>query len=137
MKEINLPNTLKVIGWWAFYSGWLDHITIPSSVEVISWWAFQNNRLSSITILWNSLREIWDYAFNWSTVTWVRLPDSLETLWNKAFCTSNWTNTWSIVWILTSSANVENRIAQLSWSHNDTCLDLKKSSYVIKFVNYK
>ena len=60
----------------------------------------------------------------------------METLWNKAFCTSNWTNTWSIVWILTSSANVENRIAQLSWSHNDTCLDLKKSSYVIKFVNY-
>ena len=64
LKSINIPNSVKNIGWYAFgRCKKLETITIPNSVDSIAWYAFaENYRLTSITIPAN-VKWIGNYVF--------------------------------------------------------------------------
>ena len=49
LKKITLPNTLKLIGTWAFSGTKLDSVTIPASVVRIGYGAFYKAGLNSLT----------------------------------------------------------------------------------------
>lgn len=71
-----IPNSIKVIGWWAFrgHRG-LSSISIPYGVTIIREYAFEHTGLTDVRIP-NSVSEIGCYAF-YSTPWYDNQPDGL------------------------------------------------------------
>ena len=62
IESISLPNGLKIIGLYAFYSSKLKSIEIPDSVVIIERGAFSDTYLESVTI-GKGVKYIGEYAF--------------------------------------------------------------------------
>ena len=87
VKNIELPETVTDIGWWAFgFCSNLKSITIPDSVTTIGWCAFDGcSSLTNITIP-NSVTSIEAYAFyNCISLTDITIPNSVTSIGNFAF----------------------------------------------------
>ena len=75
LREILLPNTLKIIGKSCFQNcKSLNSITIPDSVETISENAFFNCKCLQIQNLPQGIKEIGDTAFQWCNVNGIIIP---------------------------------------------------------------
>lgn len=86
LKEVEMPDTLKVIGDGAFQSCTsLSNIVIPDSVEEIHYNAFWNcYNLKTINIP-ASMREIGERAFACTGIENVVVPDNIKTIRQYAF----------------------------------------------------
>lgn len=86
MTEVKIPETVKVIGSYAFnYCTELEHITIPDSVTFIDEYAFNHCAIKSIEIP-SSVTSISNGTF-WECLKLeeVKLPDTLTSIGNSAF----------------------------------------------------
>ena len=86
IKEIIIPNTIKKIGFRAFYGCGAEKISIPNSVTSIGNSAFYNcSGLTSVTIP-NSVTSIRERAFcDCAELTAVTIPPSVKTIYGNAF----------------------------------------------------
>lgn len=87
ITEIELPDSLEIIGNYAFYGRNLKKVVIPRNVKTIGTNAFQNCLdLIDIKFAGNTLKTIGAYAFDGcSSLKSVALPDSVVTLGAYAF----------------------------------------------------
>ena len=62
LETLQLPNTLKHIGYNAFAGNLITELTIPASVETIEDYAFGDGQYTNITIKGDSTRfdSIWE-----------------------------------------------------------------------------
>lgn len=87
MKEVNIPNSVKIIGENAFYGCWeLEKVDLPPDLELIGKGAFGNCwRLQSIVIP-EGVTEIGEAAFEGcSTLKEIKIPDSVISIGGYAF----------------------------------------------------
>lgn len=63
LTSVDIPNTIKKIGAYAFFNNQLTSITIPGSVKFIGTDAFRKNNLSHLEFK-GAVSEIYDGAFN-------------------------------------------------------------------------
>ena len=86
IKSCELPNTLLVIGMFAFYDSYLEEVDIPDSVRVIDADCFGNcKKLKRITLPVN-LEYIGKRAFEYTAIEQIRLPprfNKIEYDWFK------------------------------------------------------
>ena len=88
LKSVIISEGLTKIGDYAFYDDTvLNSISIPASVTTIGSYAFYNTSLlTSVTIADNSnLKKIDEYAFKYSGLKSISLPDGLECISAHAF----------------------------------------------------
>ena len=85
LKQVVLPNTIKVIGYGAFRGcTWLRSINMPSGLEVIGGEAFEDcESLTSITIP-SSVKEVGEFAFNRCKCV-INIPATIDTINQSAF----------------------------------------------------
>ena len=86
LTSVNIPNSVTIIGKWAFMSSGLTSVTIPNSVTKIEVSTFRDcDGLTSITIP-NSVISIGRYAFaECSGLTSVTIPNSVTSIESDAF----------------------------------------------------
>jgi hypothetical protein len=66
LSSVTLPNTLTLIGDYAFYENFIKSLIIPDNLVRVGEHAFDNNFLSGSITIPNTLTEIGNYAFsNW------------------------------------------------------------------------
>lgn len=107
VKNIVLPNTVKVLSGSTFANSDLESITIPYGVETISNSVFSSTKLTSIVIpnsvmgtfgslnscyqlsavtLSNKITELFSYCFQYCTkLEFIELPASISKLGNRLF----------------------------------------------------
>lgn len=85
-KSIKLPNSLKLIGEWAFLRNYCDSIVIPKNVETIMEGAFAYSfNLKSLTLP-EGLDSIPDETFMaCRSMTMLHIPASVKTIGKEAF----------------------------------------------------
>ena len=84
-KKAFIPDTVEVIGKWAFSETAIEEIHIPSPVYEIDCGAFYNcHKLINITIT-EGLEWIHAWAFSNCPIKEIKLPESLEELSNEVF----------------------------------------------------
>lgn len=86
MTEVKIPETVKIIGSYAFYKCTkLEHITIPDSVTFIDEYAFSHSAIQSIEIP-SSVTSIsvGTFWYCWKLEE-VKLPDTLTSIGASAF----------------------------------------------------
>lgn len=81
LKDINIPESVRQIGWICFASSGLRSITIPSSVEIIKEGAFACDNLEKVDIE-EGLKIIEPDAFNAPNLKVLKLPSSIEKIGN-------------------------------------------------------
>lgn len=92
MVSVSLPNTLKVLGEYAFYSTSIVSVDIPDSVERIEYEAFSNCKNLKTVKFPSSLTYIGEKAFEGSPNAFSEklvLPEGLKTIDNYAFYKNN------------------------------------------------
>ena len=91
---LEMPASLKRIESYSFeesYLSWLKEF--PKNLEYIGDYAFSNFRYRydwcyntfRKVIIPNSVKYIWQYAFNWIPIEELRIGNSVEYIWNYAF----------------------------------------------------
>ena len=87
LTNINLPSSLKSIGFKAFQDSGLFQVILPNNVETIDDYAFYQSDEGSIVnvSLSSKLKTIGKYAFSGSLIEEIELPNSLETIGAGAF----------------------------------------------------
>ena len=93
LKNVDFPNTLKIIGEAAFMSTGLQNVYIPASVEVIADYALSQNNTRNIEFEDTAtnpsqLKTIGKYALQRNDFGTVVLPSSLKLIDDFAFMTS-------------------------------------------------
>ncbi len=85
ITTLNLPSTIKSIGYMSFFGAGLTSITLPESIETLGTSCFSGSSLGSITLP-NSVTEIPEQAFNLcEQLTTINLPSNLVTIGKEAF----------------------------------------------------
>ncbi|AOY75867.1 S-layer homology domain-containing protein [Clostridium formicaceticum] len=84
IKTLELPNTLKEIGWYAFDGNALQSITIPESIETIEEGAFKGNLLTEINFSEN-LSVIDKSVFEGNKLTNIAIPSNIKQIKDSAF----------------------------------------------------
>ena len=86
IAEVEIPNTVTNIGWYAFYKTSLTSVTIPGSVVAIGRYAFsQCTNLTSVSLS-NGLKVIDGWAFYiCPELTEVVIPDTVTKIETAAF----------------------------------------------------
>lgn len=79
-----IPEGIKSIGEWAFFSNQLSSVTIPSSVSDLPLGVFQTNSLTNITIP-DSVTTIGPQAFYQNQLTSLAIPVSITSIGYQAF----------------------------------------------------
>ncbi len=98
-KNYLIPETIEIIGDYAFSNNELESIIIPSNVKTIGEWAFYKNNLTEIEIS-DTVEEIKDWAFSTNRLERIILPDNTTTINDWVFYNNNLTE-------LTISENVK------------------------------
>lgn len=107
LKNFVIPDSVEVIGAWAFWETGFKILTLPSSLQKIGDSAFQDSKITTLTLpdgvesigegafggsdltsitLSTSLRTIGSYAFYHTKITAITLPEGLSTIGDYAFC---------------------------------------------------
>ena len=84
IKSVVLPDSLVIIGAYAFASTQLAAITIPNNVSLIGNYAFANTQLLAIDIP-NSVTKIGEGAFQNSRLNSVTIPSNVTMIGEYAF----------------------------------------------------
>ncbi|MBQ7133954.1 MAG: leucine-rich repeat protein [Ruminococcus sp.] len=82
--DITIPDTVKRIGYKAFYLSWIDEIKLPGSLEVLEDYAIASCGVDEL-ILPPSLKKIGEFAIAGNYYTTITLPKSVEYLGGAAF----------------------------------------------------
>jgi hypothetical protein len=82
--SVTIPNSVTLIGEYAFAENQLTSVTIPNSVIEISRYAFSRNQLTNV-IIPNSVATIGDSAFSINQLTSVVIPNSVTEISYEAF----------------------------------------------------
>lgn len=87
LKGIRIPSTVTSIGWEAFaYDYSLETLEFAgNNLRVIEWSAFGSTAALNSANLPEGLEEIENYAFEYSGISSVYIPASVETIGNEAF----------------------------------------------------
>ena len=89
ITSVVFPNTLRIIGNYAFRGNSITKIKFPSSLLAIGDEAFYNNPITGELDLTNTKVETIGYnAFIGSKITSVKLPNTIVSIGNSAFY--NW-----------------------------------------------
>jgi len=89
-QSYTIPNSVTSINGGAFYGSYITNVSIPNNLKTIGNYAFYScSRLLSITIP-NGVETIGDYAFLLCDFTSITIPNSVITIGNSAFvsCTN-------------------------------------------------
>lgn len=87
IDEVELPDTLRIIGDFAFDGCYLNSLYLPDSVTFIGNHAFENNDISELKLS-SSLEEIGEYAFSGLRAESLELPSGVKTIGYRAFDSS-------------------------------------------------
>ena len=91
IKTLELPESIEVIGKWAFQGNLLEKLTLPDSVIELSERAFFGNKLTEIEFS-NSLKSIGNSAFMQNQLKEIEIPSNVEEIQEGAFKTNLLTN---------------------------------------------
>jgi hypothetical protein len=80
LKSVIIPNSVNLIGHWAFSNNNLSNITIPSNVHSIMDRAFYNNQLTDIVIP-SSVRYIGSKAFAKNGLVSITIGGKVNLVW--------------------------------------------------------
>lgn len=84
VEEIVLPESLKGIGEYAFYSSTIKSIILPDSVKTIGDYAFKNCAMTNV-VLSASLEQIGKEAFYGTNLKQLVIPGTVKTMVSSAF----------------------------------------------------
>jgi hypothetical protein len=84
LTTVIIPDSVTIIGYGAFSVNQLTTVTIPDSVTTIAQGAFTENQLTTVTIP-NSVTTIGDGAFSYNQLTKITIPNSVTTIGDRAF----------------------------------------------------
>ena len=84
LTELIIPNGVTTIGRSSFQANKITKLTIPSSVTTIGDEAFRGNLISNLSIE-SGVTEIGGSAFAFNQITNLSLPNSLTEIWQCAF----------------------------------------------------
>ncbi|AYO19894.1 leucine-rich repeat domain-containing protein [Vibrio owensii] len=87
-KDVIIPDSVSIIGDYAFSNDQLTSVIIPDSVKIIGRRAFQDSKLTSL-ILPDSIVTIGDEAFKNNQLTNVTIPDSMIAIRRQVFLVIN------------------------------------------------
>ena len=86
LESIEIPNTIKYIGYYAFYACTnLSSIEIPNSVQSIGYYVFSNCSNLSTIKLSNSITSITPETFMNCGITSIDIPNSVISIEDEAF----------------------------------------------------
>ena len=93
-----LNDWIEEIGTWAFKNNdYLIYLTLPNTLKRIKEKAFYNSYKTVWSIVFNEwLEEIGTWAFLQNWLQYIEFPESLEKIWENAFCNENY-NTHEII----------------------------------------
>jgi hypothetical protein len=84
-KEVKLSEGLESIGAYAFQNAMITKIELPSTVKTIGWGAFSFcDKLTEVKLN-EGLESIGGYAFYWTAVEKIELPSTVKTIGQYAF----------------------------------------------------
>lgn len=84
--NVEIPDTVKYIGSYAFAKCRLESLDLPSALEYIGAEAFYDNRNINVDLtLPNNVKEIGDNAFTNSGITGITLNNGLRAIGDEAF----------------------------------------------------
>ena len=85
LTSINLPDSVKVIGGYAFNGSAISSLTLPTSLEVIGDYAFAESQISSINLP-ASVKTVGDHAFeNCDNIVTITLLGNISYIGDSAF----------------------------------------------------
>ncbi|AMN31355.1 hypothetical protein BFS06_11685 [Clostridium perfringens] len=84
IESVEIPDSVKFIDDWCFFSAKLTSITIPKTVEEVGYYAFNSSQLQSVTIE-SASTKIDSGAFSNSPVSTINLPNGIKKIPNWAF----------------------------------------------------
>ena len=85
LTSITLPDSVKVIGGYAFYESAISNLTLPTSLEVIGDYAFAESQVSSINLP-ASVKIVGDHAFeNCDNIVTITLLGNISYIGDSAF----------------------------------------------------
>ena len=90
LENVTFPQSLKLIGSYAFHNSAITEAVLPDNLENIGDFCFYESKLITVTF-GNGIKKIGNTAFGWCTsLTDVVIPASVETIGQSAFymCTS-------------------------------------------------
>ena len=87
INSIEIPDSVKFIDDWCFFSARLTSITIPKTVEEVGYYAFNSSQLQSVTIE-SASTKIDAGAFESSPISTLNLPNGIKKIPNLAFYNS-------------------------------------------------
>lgn len=86
LSSINIPKSVKKIGKGAFWGSSLISVNIPNGVEIIDQETFKGCSFLSLINVPNSVKTISSEAFSFcSSLPSVNLPDNLDSICDRAF----------------------------------------------------
>lgn len=87
IKELILPEWLKVIPHWCFEDNKIQNLTLPKTLKHIEWNAFSSNNIVLNKLeLPEWLESIGPNAFSMTKINWkLVIPNTVISIWNWAF----------------------------------------------------
>src|SRR5690625_1473513 len=84
IEKVTIPNTVEIIGGYAFNGTNLSSVSIPGSVETIGYAAFSQSQLTEVTLS-EGLKEIHSWAFDRNKLESIEFPNTIESIHGLAF----------------------------------------------------